>query len=63
MPGDFKYSDEEVVEMMTETVKRAFEPSPQPDEKTKQEISNTLISSIDNILAIRNRIDQEGVSS
>ena len=63
MPNDFKYSDEEVVEMMTETVERAFAPSspstPQPDEKTKQELSNTLISYIDNVLAIRNRIDQE----
>jgi AcrR family transcriptional regulator len=67
MPGDFKYSDEEIVEMVTEAVERVFAPSPssvpQPDEKTKQEISNTLISSIDNILAIRTRIDQEEVSS
>jgi len=59
MPDDFKYSDEEIAEMTAETIKRAFEPSQQPDEKTKQEISNTAISSLDNILAIRNRIDQE----
>jgi AcrR family transcriptional regulator len=63
MPNDFKYSDEEVVEMMTETVERAFAPSSpstaQPDEKTKQELSNTLISYIDNVLAIRKRIGQE----
>jgi len=63
MPGDFKYSDEEVVEMTAEAVERVFAPSspstPQPDEKTKQEISNALISSLDNVLAIRNRIDQE----
>ena len=59
MPDDFKYSDEEIAEMTAETIKRAFEPSQQPDEKTKQEISNTVISSLDNILAIRNRIDQE----
>jgi AcrR family transcriptional regulator len=63
MPDDFKYSDEEVAEMMTESIKRTFAPAPasapQPDEKTKQEIANALISSIDNVLAIRNRIDQE----
>src|SRR5438105_7275188 len=59
MPDDFKYSDEEVAEMTAETIKRTFEPSQQPDEKTKQEISNTVISSLDNVLAIRNRIDQE----
>ena len=59
MPDDFKYSDEEIAEMTAETIKRAFEPSQQPDEKTKQEISNTVISSLDDILAIRNRIDQE----
>ena len=63
MPDDFKYSDEEIVEMVTEVVERVFAPSPSsappPDEKTKQEISNTVISSLDDILAIRNRIDQE----
>ena len=67
MPDDFKYSDEEIVEMVTEVVERVFAPSPSsappPDEKTKQEISNTLISALDNILAIRNRIDHEEVSS
>src|SRR5437588_4009141 len=65
MPDEFKYSDEEIVEMTAEAVERVFAPSPssvpQEDEQTKQEISNTLISSIDNILAIRNRIDQEEV--
>ena len=63
MPDDFKYSDEEIVEMVTEVVERVFAPAPSsappPDEKTKQEISNTVISSLDDILAIRNRIDQE----
>jgi AcrR family transcriptional regulator len=63
MPDDFKYSDEEIVEMTAEAVERVFAPSPssvpQPDEKTKQELSNALISSLDNVLAIRNRIDQE----
>ena len=59
MPDDFKYSDEEIVEMTAEAVERVFAPSQQPDEKTKQEIANTVISSLDNVLAIRNRIDQE----
>src|SRR5205807_8946438 len=42
MPDDFKYSDEEVVEMTAESIKRTFAPSSpsaqQPDKKTKQEI-------------------------
>jgi AcrR family transcriptional regulator len=63
MPDDFKYSDEEIVEMTAEAVERTFAPSPplsqQPDEQTKQELSNTVISALDNVLAIRNRIDQE----
>ncbi|GAC1311364.1 MAG: helix-turn-helix domain-containing protein [Ktedonobacteraceae bacterium] len=64
MPDDFKYSDEEIVEMMAESIKRAFEPSAQqPDEQTKQEISNTLVSYIDDVLAIRSRLDQEGTTS
>ena len=64
MPADFKYSDEEVVEMVTEAIKRVFAPpGPQPDKKTKQETANTLISSLDNVLAIRHRIDQEEFSS
>jgi AcrR family transcriptional regulator len=67
MPDDFKYSDEEIVEMMAESIKRAFEPTapsvPQPGEKTKQEISNTFISYIDDVLAIRSRLDQEGTTS
>ena len=64
MPGDFKFSDEEIVEMVTKTVERVFAPpGPQPDEKAKQEIANTLISSLDNVLAIRHKIDQEEVSS
>ncbi len=67
MPDDFKYSDEEVVEMTAEAVKRTFEPSPpsapEADEKTKQEIANALISSLDNILALRSRIDQEEATS
>ena len=67
MPDDFKYSDEEVVEMTAEAVKRTFAPSPpsapEPDEQTKQEIANSLISSLDNVLAIRSRIDQEEATS
>ena len=64
MPDDFKYSDEELVELMTEAVKRVFAPSgSQPDEKTKQETANTFISSLDNLLAIRNRMDSEEASS
>lgn len=67
MPEDFKYSDEEIVEMTAEAVKRTFAPTPpsapEPDEQTKQEIANTLISSLDNVLAIRSRIDQEEVTS
>jgi AcrR family transcriptional regulator len=63
MPDDFKYSDEEVVEMTADAVERVFAPSPpldsQPDERTKQEIANTLITSLDTILAIRSSIDQE----
>jgi AcrR family transcriptional regulator len=67
MPDDFKYSDEEVVEMTAEAVERTFEPSPtsapEPDEKTKQEIANSLISSLDNVLVIRSKLDQEEASS
>ena len=67
MPDDFKYSDEEVVEMTAEAVKRTFAPSPpsapEPDEKTKQEIANALISSLDTILTIRSRMDQEEATS
>ena len=67
MPDDFKYSDEEVAEMTAEAVKRTFEPSPpsalEPDEKTKQEIANSLISSFDDIIALRSRIDQEEATS
>ena len=67
MPDDFKFSDEEIVEMTAEVVERTFAPSPSsappPDEKTKQEISNTLISALDTVLAIRNRIDQEDATS
>jgi AcrR family transcriptional regulator len=64
MPDDFKYSDEEVAEMTAEAVKRTFEPSrpsdAQPDKKTKQEIANSFISSLDTILTLRSRIDKEG---
>ena len=67
MPDDFKYSDEEVAEMTAEVVKRTFMPSPpsdsQSDEKTKQELANRFISSLDNVLAIRSRIDQEEATS
>src|SRR5579864_8872856 len=46
MPDDFKYSDEEIVEMTAEVVDRAFAPasplSPQLDKQAKQETANTL---------------------
>ena len=65
MPGDFKYSDEEIVEMTAEVVERAFAPSPlsdsQPDEQTKQEVSNTLTSYIDDVIALR-RNQEEATS-
>jgi AcrR family transcriptional regulator len=67
MPGDFKYSDEEVADMTAETIKRTFVPSlpsdSQPDEKTKQELANNFISSLDNVLAIRNERNQEEETS
>jgi len=67
MPGDFKYSDEEVADMTAEAVKRTFEPSrpsdAQPEQKTKQEIANSFISSLDNILALRSRMDQQEATS
>ena len=63
MPDDFKYSDEEIVEMTAETVERVFAPSQQPDEKTEQEISNALISTFDDIIALRTRIDQQEATS
>jgi AcrR family transcriptional regulator len=63
MPDDFKYSDEEIVEMTAEAVERVFAPPQQPDEKTKQEISDTLISTFDDIIALRTRIDQEEATS
>jgi len=64
MPDDFKFSDEEIVEMATEAIKRVFAPVGQkPDEKAKQEVANILISSLDNVLAIRHKIDSEEASS
>jgi hypothetical protein len=49
--------------MTAEVIERTFAPSPSsvppPDEKTKQEIANTLISSLDTVLAIRNKTDQQ----
>ena len=67
MPDEFKYSDEEIVEMTAEVVERTFAPSPslspQPDEQTKQEMSNTLISYIDDVITLRKKQDQEEVSS
>lgn len=65
MPGDFKYSDEEMAEMAAEVVERTFAPSlfsdSQPDEKTKQEMSNTLISYIDDVITLR-RNQEEATS-
>ena len=67
MPGDFKYSDEEIAEMTAEVIERALAPSlsvsPQPDTQAKQETANTLISYIDNVLTLRKKQDQEEVSS
>ncbi|HKF37755.1 MAG TPA: TetR/AcrR family transcriptional regulator [Ktedonobacteraceae bacterium] len=67
MPDDFKYSDEEVAEMTAEAVKRTFAPSPtsapEPDEQAKQELANRFISSLDNVLAIRSKLDQEEATS
>ncbi|HEY6410849.1 MAG TPA: TetR/AcrR family transcriptional regulator [Ktedonobacteraceae bacterium] len=67
MPDDFKYSDEEIVEMTAEVVERAFAPlppfAPQPDEQTKQETSNTLTSYIDDVITLRKNQNQEEVSS
>jgi hypothetical protein len=63
MPDDFRYSDEEAVEMLAESVKRTFALSPpagpQPDKKTKQEVSDTLSSYIDEILALRRNQEEE----
>jgi len=47
MPGEFKFSDEEVVEMLAETVQRALEPrdtvaGKEVDVGTLQEVSNAL---------------------
>ena len=67
MPDEFKYSDEEIAEMTAEVVERAFAPSSpsasQPGERTKQEMSNTLISYIDDVLTLRKKQNQEEVSS
>ncbi|HEY6542404.1 MAG TPA: TetR/AcrR family transcriptional regulator [Ktedonobacteraceae bacterium] len=67
MPGDFKYSDEEIAEMTAEVIQRTFVPSSpsdsQPDKKAKQELANNFIASLDNVLAIRNRRDQEEETS
>ena len=67
MPDDFKYSDEDIAEMMAEVMERTFAPaspaSSQPDEQAKQEAANTLTSYIDNVLALRKKQDQEEVSS
>lgn len=65
MPGDFKYSDEEIAEMTAEVIERtlASPTSLQPDEQVKQETANTLTSYIDNVLALRKQHDQEEVSS
>jgi hypothetical protein len=63
MPDDFKYSDEEVVEMLAEVVKRTFALSPpagpQPDKKTKQELSDTLSSYLDEMLTLRRNQEEE----
>src|SRR5258708_14469424 len=62
MPDDFKYSDEEIVEMTAEAVERVFAPSPssvpRPDKKKKQEIANTLISSLEYIISLSSGLAQ-----
>ncbi|MDQ2884886.1 MAG: TetR/AcrR family transcriptional regulator [Chloroflexota bacterium] len=67
MPGDLKYSDEEIVEMTAEAVRRTFAPTPpsapEPDEQTKQEVANSVISSLDTVLDIRSKLDQEETTS
>ncbi len=67
MPDDFKYPDEEIVEMTAEVVERTFAPSPplspQPDEQARQETANTLTSYIDNVITLRKKQDQEEASS
>ena len=66
MPGEFKYSDEEIAEMTAEAAERTFAPSlttPQPDEQTKQETASTLNAYIDDVITIRTKQDQEEVSS
>ena len=63
MPDDFKYSDEEVVEMLAESVKRTFALSPptgpQPDKETKQEVSATLSSYLDDLITFRRKQEEE----
>src|SRR5262249_8467220 len=63
IPGYFKYFDEEVAEMAAEAARRTFEPSrpsgAQPDEKTKKEIANSFISTLDNILALMSGMGQQ----
>jgi len=63
MPDDFKYSDAEIVEMTAEAIARVFAPAQPPDEQTKQEISNALISIFNEIIALRSKIDQEEATS
>ena len=63
MPGDFKYADDEIAKMAAEVIQRTFVPplpsDLQPDQKTKQELANNFIASLDNVLTIRNEKDQE----
>ena len=67
MPGDLKYSDEEIGEMAAEAVKRTFAPTPssapEPGEQTKREIANSVISSLDTVLDIRSKLEQEETTS
>lgn len=67
MPADFKYSDEEIAEMAGEAVKRTCTSSPssesQSDEQTKQELANRFISSLDNILSLKKKDNQEEATS
>ena len=67
MPDDFKYSDEEIVEMTAEVVERTFAPSssllPQSDKQARQVVSHTFNSFIDNVITIRKKQDSEEASS
>ena len=65
MPGEFKFSDEEIVEMLAETVKRTFEPrdtatGKEIDAGTLQEVSNAFNQYFDQaVKAIKEDVQKE----